>query len=125
MDNAEKSVLHVSQNIPTKSDLKVSMKRPLNVQVHVSAVGPRHSSLTWQLDGNPEKNEIDVEQKTPDQNSKLSCHPECSSTPSRAGKLKTRTQNSKGARVKSFNGRRSIKSKASRRLLKNISARRG
>ena len=122
MDNAEKSVLHVSQNIPTKSNLNVSMKRPLNVQVHVSAVGPRHSSLTWQLDGNPEKNEIDVEQKTPDRNSKLSCRPECSSTPSRAKELKTRRQKSKRTRQKAFNRERNIKS---RRLLKNISAKRG
>ena len=77
MDNAKDGVLHVSQNIPTRSDLTVSMKRPTSVQVHVSAVGPRFSSLSWQLEGDPEENEIDVGQKTPDKNSRLNCKPSC------------------------------------------------
>ena len=77
MDNAKFGILHVSQNIPTRSNLDVSMKRPSSVQVHVSAVGPRFSSLSWTLEGDPENNEIDVGQKTPDHHSELSCQPKC------------------------------------------------
>merc|ERR1712106_649172 len=77
MDDAMVGILHVSQNIPTRSNLDVSMKRPTSIQVHVSAVGPRFSSLSWKLDGDPEENEIDVGQRIPDKHSKLSCNPSC------------------------------------------------
>ena len=77
MDDAMVGILHVSQNIPTRSNLDVSMKRPTSIQVHVSAVGPRFSSLSWKLDGDPEENEIDVGQRIPDKHSKLSCKPSC------------------------------------------------
>ena len=77
MDNAVSGLLHVSQNIPTRSNLDVSMVNPTNVQVHVSAVGPRFSSLSWSLKGDPEENDIDVEQRGPDKNSSISCKPRC------------------------------------------------
>ena len=77
MDNAVNGLLQVSQNIPTRSNLAVSMTNPTKVQVHVSAVGPRFSSLSWSLKGDPEKNDIDIEQRTPDENSKISCKPAC------------------------------------------------
>ena len=77
LNNAMVGILHVSQNIPTRSSVDVSMRTPTNVQVHVSVVGPRFSSLTWKLDGNPDENEIDIEQRTPDMQSKLNCKPSC------------------------------------------------
>jgi hypothetical protein len=41
MDNAKQSFLHVSQSVPTESDMEVTMKKPVGTQVHVSQAVPR------------------------------------------------------------------------------------
>ena len=38
MDNAEASFLHVSQNVPINSPMEVTMKNPINSQIHISQV---------------------------------------------------------------------------------------
>jgi len=121
MDNARTGILHVSQNIPTRSNLEVSMRRPTSIQVHVSAIGPRFSSLSWRLDGDPKKNEIAVEQRIPDKDSKLSCQPSCLkkgkslannlSMPQR--KIKKRKNN----RVKTISNRKQTRNKTNKKRL--------
>ena len=66
MDEAEISSLHLSQNIPQNSPMKVSilatisyslsppqvsMAAARNNQIHLSQAVPRNSPLTWRLDG--------------------------------------------------------------------------
>ena len=53
MNEAVQSFLHVSQNIPTRSELVVRMRQPRNSQVEVSQAVPRSSPLSWTLEGGP------------------------------------------------------------------------
>ena len=58
MNNAYQSFLHVSQNIPTKSEMMVKMREPRNTQIHVSQAVPRSSPLSWKLEGDPQINQV-------------------------------------------------------------------
>merc|ERR1719457_338568 len=77
MDDAQVSFLHVSQNIPTKSDMEVTMNNPVNCQIHISQAVPRSTSLTWMLNGDADKNQVHVSQNAADGNSDLNCTPDC------------------------------------------------
>ena len=58
MNDAVQSFLHVSQNIPTRSELVVRMRQPRNSQVEVSQAVPRSSPLSWTLEGDQEINQV-------------------------------------------------------------------
>ena len=45
------SSLHVSQNIPQKSPMEVSMEEAADNQIHLSQSVPMSSPLTWELTG--------------------------------------------------------------------------
>jgi len=77
MNDAKVSQLHVSQNIPQKSPMKVTMDNAENCQIHLSQSVPMFSPLTWNLNGDPEVNQIEVSQNAADDNSELDCNPEC------------------------------------------------
>ena len=62
MKDAVQSFLHVSQNIPTRSELVVRMRQPRNSQVMVSQAVPRSSPLSWTLEGDQEINQVTARQ---------------------------------------------------------------
>ena len=45
------SSLHVSQNIPQKSPMEVTMEGAADNQIHLSQSVPMSSPLTWELTG--------------------------------------------------------------------------
>ena len=51
MNDATISSLHVSQNIPQKSPMEVTMENAADNQVHLSQSVPMSSPLTWKLTG--------------------------------------------------------------------------
>jgi len=69
--------LHVSQNIPNNSPMEVSMSDAEDCQIHLSQAVPMYSPLTWDLQGDPDLNQIEVSQNAADANSPLTCNPEC------------------------------------------------
>merc|ERR1711887_459074 len=77
MDDAQISSLHVSQNIPQSSPMKVSMSGAENNQIHLSQAVPMDSPLTWSMEGDIESNQVEVSQNAADDNSPLDCSPEC------------------------------------------------
>ena len=58
MNNAVQSFLHVSQNIPTNSEMDVRMRQPRQSQVHVSQAVARSSPLSWRLEGDKTINQV-------------------------------------------------------------------
>jgi len=69
--------VHVSQNIPRNSPMEVSMSEADTCQIHLSQAVPMSSPLTWDLQGDPELNQIEVSQNAADDKSPLNCNPEC------------------------------------------------
>merc|ERR1711915_255280 len=49
----------------------------VNNQIHVSQAVPMSSPLTWKLTGDIESNQFEVRQNAGDDNSPLTCSPEC------------------------------------------------
>merc|ERR1711981_1419776 len=77
MNEAKISSLHVSQNIPQKSPMEVTMENAADNQIHLSQSVPMSSPLTWKLTGDIESNQISVSQNAADSASPLDCSPEC------------------------------------------------